>query len=179
MDLHEKALKSDVLYHGKMLELRLDTVKLPSGKTSTREIINHPGAVGVAAITSQKEIVLVKQYRHACAETLLEIPAGKLEQGEAPLYAAKRELKEETGITGANFKPLGYVYTSPGYSNEIMHLYSCEAESQDELNLDEDEFLEPVNIKIEKALQMIANNEISDAKTQLCILKILGNYPKK
>lgn len=172
MDLQEKLIKSQTIYKGKILDLKLDSVELPDRKTSTREVINHNGAVCVAALTPQKEIVLVKQYRHACLKTLLELPAGKLEKGEIPLHAAKRELTEETGIVGKEFKSLGYIYVTPGYSNEIIHLYSCAVESQGKLNLDSDEFLEPITIQLEKALDMVLNNEIHDAKTQICILKI-------
>ncbi len=172
MDFYEKTVESKKIFHGRILDLNLDTVCLTNGKISTREIVEHQGAVCVAALTSNKEIVLVKQYRHTLSKCILEIPAGKLEKGEIPLSAAKRELLEETGIKGKDFKSLGYIYVSPGYSNEIIYLYSCHVDSKADMKLDEDEFLEPVYVKFDTALKMVINDEIHDAKTQICILKL-------
>ncbi len=172
MELREIIIDSKTLYKGKVFDLKLDAVKLPNGETAMRETVNHPGAVCVAAMNSQKEIAFVKQYRSACMKTLLELPAGKLERGEIPLNSAKRELSEETGIIGKEFKSLGYIYVTPGYSNEIIHLYACKVESQGKQNLDTDEFVESIFIKQEKALDMVLNDEIHDAKTQICILKL-------
>lgn len=172
MELYEKTIKSENIYKG-MLDIKLDTVKLPNGKISTREVIKHPGAVCIAAINHNKKLTFVKQYRHACSKVILELPAGKLDNNENPLNAAIRELKEETGIVGKNFKYLGGMYVSPGYSDEIIHLYVCEVESKaDNLNLDDDEFLEPIQISLNDAVNMVLKNEIDDSKTQILILKI-------
>ena len=172
MNFYEKILESKEIFKGKMLNLKLDSIKLPNGKISTREVVSHPGSVCIAALTQDKKIAFVKQYRHAIAKTILELPAGKLEKDEIPICAAKRELSEETGINGSGFKSLGFVYISPGYSGEIMHLYMCKAESQKGLNLDEDEFLQPTYLDFSSALSMVLNDELHDAKTQICILKI-------
>ncbi len=172
MDFYEKTIENKEIFRGHFLNLKKDTVRLPNGKTSSREVVTHPGAVCVAALTKNKEIILVKQYRYAISNLILELPAGKLEKGELPLIAAKRELTEETGIIGEDFKSLGYIYTSPGYSSEIIYLYTCTAGTKGELCLDNDEFLEPVYIKLDLALKMVLDDEIHDAKTQICLLKI-------
>ncbi len=172
MKFFSKLLESKTIFSGQIFDLKLDKLRLPNGKDYTREVVIHPGAVCVAALTPTGQIALVKQYRHALSRDILELPAGKLEQGEAPLSAAKRELEEETGIIGKNFQDLGCIYVSPGYSSEIIHLYFCKAESLGSLKLDEGEFLEPVYIEFKTAIKMVLKNEISDAKTQVSILKL-------
>lgn len=170
--LTEELISRKEIYRCGIMSLKVDRVKLPNGKESTRTIINHPGAVCVASITDNKEIAFVRQYRHALSKVIIELPAGKLEPGEDPLEACKRELTEETGISGKNFSSLGCIYVSPGYTNEIIHLYTCKANSIGEISLDEDEFLEPVFIELDKAIDMVINGEIKDSKTQLCLLKL-------
>lgn len=172
MELAEKLIDSKEIYRSGIVSLKLDNVRLPNGKTSTRAVISHPGAVCIAAITDNMEIAFVNQYRHAISKITTELPAGKLEYGENPLESAKRELSEETGISGGNFLTLGYLYVSPGYTNEIIYLYTCKVESIGKLSLDSDEFIEPVFIKLDKAINMVMNNEINDSKTQLCLLKL-------
>ncbi len=179
MDFREKTIENKEIFKGHILGLRKDVVSLPNGKTAFREVVEHPGAVCVAALTQDKEIVLVKQYRYAVSNLILELPAGKLEKDEIPLAAAKRELTEETGIIGEDFKSLGYIYVSPGYSSEIIYLYTCKVEAKNEMNLDEDEFLEPVYLKFDLALKMVLDDEIHDAKTQICILKLARHLAKE
>lgn len=172
MELYEKTIKMEKIYQG-MLNININTVLLPNGKTSKREMISHPGAACIAAVNNNEEITFVKQYRHAVSKVLLELPAGKIDKNESPLDTAIRELKEETGIIGKNFKSLGSMYPTPGYSNEIIYLYVCEVDSQsNKLTLDNDEFLHPIQINCNKAVDMVLENEIIDSKTQLLILKL-------
>lgn len=170
--LNEKLIKSDEIYNGKIINLRVDYVELPNGKISTREVISYPGSVCILALTDNNEVALVKQYRCPVGKVILELPAGKLEKGEEPLKAAQRELFEETGVQGRDFVHLGDAYSNPGVADEVLHMYSCKVDSVGNLSLDEDEFLEPVFLDIDKAVDMVINGEIQDSKTQLCLLWI-------
>lgn len=171
MKLDEKTLSVDMKFEGKIINVHVDDVELPDGNTSFREVVDHPGGVCVAALTDDNEIYLVKQFRYPYKEIILEVPAGKLERGEDPFLAAKREQLEETGTIGKDYISLGELYPTPGYCGEIIHMWACRIESYRELNLDDDEFLEIVKIPLEKAVDMVLNNEIKDSKTQVAILK--------
>lgn len=172
MNLIEKTLKKDIKFDGKMLRVEKMEVELPNGETATREIVTHKGAVCVAAITENKELIFVKQFRCPIEKILLELPAGKLETGKNDLLSeSQRELKEETGVIGKNYVSLGKLYPSPGYSSEEIFLFLCEIKEYGDTCPDEDEFLEIVKIPIEKAYKMVLSNEINDAKTQICIIK--------
>lgn len=171
MNLDEKILKQNRIYEGKILSLRVDDVKLPNGNTAKREVVEHPGGVTVAAVTSSNEFVFVRQYRHPYQQVLLELPAGKLDASESPLEAAKRELREETGVIGKDYIDLGQFYPSAGFCDEVLHLYFCRVETMESAQPDEDEFIEPILIPIEQAVEMVLNNEIPDGKTQVTILK--------
>ena len=161
----EKTMKTERIFEGKVLNLRVDTVELPNKKYSKRELIEHSGGVTVVALTDQKEIVLVKQYRKAIEDFLLELPAGKLEYKEDPLECGKRELKEETGYTSDNFELLGETYSSPGYSTEKIYIYLAQDLKEGESELDEGEYLEVEKIDIKQVMKMIENNELKDSKT--------------
>lgn len=171
MDFTEKPLKQDYLYHGKIVNLRVDNAELPDGTTALREVIEHPGGVCVAALTEKEELLFVEQFRYPYMETVLELPAGKLEYGEDPFEAGKRELLEETGAAAENYRDLGKLYPTPGYCGEIIHMYLAENLTFSEQHLDEDEFLEVRRIPLEEAFQMVMRNEIRDSKTQVGILK--------
>lgn len=171
MDFTEKPLKQDYLYRGKIVNLRVDNAELPDGTTALREVIEHPGGVCVAALTEKEELLFVEQFRYPYMETVLELPAGKLEYGEDPFEAGKRELLEETGAAAKNYRDLGKLYPTPGYCGEIIHMYSAENLTFSEQHLDEDEFLEVRRIPLEEAFQMVMRNEIRDSKTQVGILK--------
>jgi ADP-ribose pyrophosphatase len=160
----EVTIKSETIYQGNIITLQVDHVKLPNGNTATREIVKHPGAVAVLALTDDKMLV-VEQYRKPLEKSQVEIPAGKLEPGEDPLEAAKRELEEETGYTCNTIRHICSFYTSPGFADEIMHLYVAENLVKSSMNLDEDEFLECEAITLEQAQQYIRKQRISDAKT--------------
>ena len=171
MDFTEKPLKQDYLYRGKIVNLRVDNAELPDGTTALREVIEHPGGVCVAALTEKEELLFVEQFRYPYMETVLELPAGKLEYGEDPFEAGKRELQEETGAAAENYRDLGKLYPTPGYCGEIIHMYLAENLTFSEQHLDEDEFLYFFRIPREEAFQMVMRNEIRDSKTQVGILK--------
>ncbi|WP_456278434.1 NUDIX domain-containing protein [Bacillus sp. AK128] len=167
----EKTLSSKTLFEGRVIDLVLEEVLLPNGKTSTREIVKHPGAVAVIPITDDGKIVMVRQYRKALERELVEIPAGKLEKGEKPELTARRELEEETGYGCASLTHLISFYTSPGFADEMVHLYVAEGLTQKEnkLELDEDEFVEVIALSIEEAKQYIHEQKIYDAKTAYAV----------
>lgn len=171
MDFTEKPLKQDYLYRGKIVNLRVDNAELPDGTTALREVVEHPGGVCVAALTEKEELLFVEQFRYPYMETVLELPAGKLEYGEDPFEAGKRELQEETGAAAENYRDLGKLYPTPGYCGEIIHMYLAENLTFSEQHLDEDEFLEVRRIPLAEAFQMVMRNEIRDSKTQVGILK--------
>ena len=142
------------------------------GREARREMVEHPGGVCIAALTDRKELLFVRQYRYPYGEVVLELPAGKLEYGEDPLLAGKRELQEETGATAREYTDLGKLYPSPGYCGEVIHMYMATGLSYGEASPDEDEFLELERIPLERAAQMVLDNEIRDAKTQAAVLKV-------
>ncbi|SDK50256.1 NUDIX hydrolase [Natronincola ferrireducens] len=170
MPFEEKTLKSERIYEGKIINLRVDTVELPHKKYSKREIVEHSGAVGILAITEEKNIVLVRQFRKPVEEILLEIPAGKIEANETSEVCALRELKEETGFETDNIRKLLDFYTTPGFSNEIMHIFLAQNLSKGIATPDEDEYIEIVHIPLEEAVKKIINGEIKDSKTIIAIL---------
>ena len=171
MKLFEKTLTSETKFEGRIIKVLRDTVELENGKTSAREVVCHNGGVCVAALTEQNEVLLVRQFRYPYKEVLLELPAGKLEKGEDPFEAVKREQMEETGTAGENYISLGNLYPSPGYCSEIIRIWACRVAQKGEMHLDEDEFLEVERIPLDKAVEMVLNNEIPDSKTQVGILK--------
>ena len=151
------------MYEGKLLHVYFDEVEI-SGKTYRREVVSHPGAAAVIPVTENKEILFVKQYRYPVKRELLEIPAGKLDETEDPEHCALRELEEETGYIG-NIRELGYIYTTPGFSDEKIYLYLADHLVYTQQRLDEGEYLEVLKIPVEEVLEMIRNGRISDAKT--------------
>ena len=172
MELNEKTLKETELYNGRIVRVHVDDVELVNGKTSIREVVEHPGGVSVAILTGENELIFVRQFRYPYKQVLLELPAGKLEPGEDPFEAMKREQLEETGTVSSQYISLGNVFPTPGYCGEIIRMWACRTgESRQELNLDEDEFLSTERIPLDKAVEMVLNNEIPDAKTQIGILK--------
>ncbi|MGZ4161158.1 MAG: NUDIX domain-containing protein [Neobacillus sp.] len=165
--LEEKTLKSEEIFSGKVISLHLQDVELPNGKHSKREIIKHPGAVAILAITDDKKIVMVEQYRKALERTIVEIPAGKLEKDEEPVLCARRELEEETGYECANLEWLTSFYTSPGFADEIVHVFLAKGLTKKENSapLDEDEFVNLEELTLEESLRYIKEQKIYDAKT--------------
>ncbi|WCK55957.1 NUDIX hydrolase [Aneurinibacillus sp. Ricciae_BoGa-3] len=167
--MHEKTIASESIYDGKIIKVKVDTVELPNGRTATREIVNHMGAVAVMAVTEDNRMVVVRQFRKPLERDLVEIPAGKLEPGETPAACAVRELAEETGYTAENMKHIASFYTSPGFADEIIHLYRAEGLKTGKAQPDEDEFVELLHISLEEAKQMIESGEIRDAKTIMAV----------
>ncbi|MDR7856161.1 NUDIX hydrolase [Tissierella sp.] len=165
MIFEEKTMKSDKLYEGKILNLRIDTVELPDKKYSKREIIEHPGGVAVVPITDDNCIILVKQYRKAVERFLLEIPAGKLELNEEPRETGIRELKEETGFSADKMEYLLEFYTSPGFSNEKIYLFLATGLIDGEATPDLGEFIQREKYNIDDLIKMIERGEITDSKT--------------
>lgn len=164
--LKETTVSTEHIFTGKVISLQVDTVQLPDGTSGKREIVKHPGAVAVLAIHNGR-LLLVDQYRQAMGRCELEIPAGKLEPDEDAMEAARRELEEETGYKCGKLSLLHSFYTSPGFADEIIHLYWAEELTQGEASPDEDEFLEVIEATFEEAQQYISAGRISDAKTIL------------
>lgn len=165
MTFEEKTMRSDKLYEGKLLNLRVDTVELPDKKYSKREIVEHPGGVAVIPIADDNTIILVKQYRKAVEKFLLEIPAGKIELNEEPRVTAIRELKEETGYSTDKMEYLLEFYTSPGFTNEKIYLFLATDLVKGEANPDSGEFIEVEKYDINLLIKMIERGEITDSKT--------------
>ncbi len=170
--LTEKTLNSKTIFNGKILHVILDEVELPDGNKASREVVQHQGGVCVAALDENNNLFFVRQFRYPYKEITLELPAGKLEKGETVLENGKRELKEETGCEGYSFMTLGAMYPSTGYTDEIIHLFACRVKSVGEQQPDEDEFLNVEKIPLNKAVEMVLNNQLPDAKTQITILKL-------
>ena len=168
----EKRLSSETKFEGRVITVTLDRVELENGGTSTREVVRHHGGAGVAALNDEGEIYLVRQYRYALDRELIEIPAGKLEKGEDPLEAAKRELGEEAGLAAAEYRDLGYIIPSCGYCSEIIYLYAAKGLSPVGQHLDADEFLSVFTLPLDKAAEMVLSGEITDSKTVAAVLKV-------
>lgn len=181
MDLNEKTIAKEKIFNGRIIDLYVEDVELPNGKVSKREIIKHPGAVAVIAVTNENKIVMVRQYRKALEKAIVEIPAGKLEPGEEPLTTAKRELEEETGYECEEMKLLLSFYTSPGFADELVYLYVASGltKKTEQQDLDEDEFVEIVEVSLEEAQKMIETQEIHDAKTAYAVLYLAMNAMKE
>ncbi|MEL3972420.1 NUDIX hydrolase [Rossellomorea oryzaecorticis] len=167
----EKTLNSEMIYQGKIIDLQVDEVELPNGKTSKRELIKHPGAVAVIALTPEGKIVMVEQYRKALEKSIIEIPAGKLEPGEEPIITAARELEEETGYGCEELEHLISFYTSPGFADELVHLYIAKniTRIEEARELDEDEFVDLLEVTVEEALGLLKEKKIYDAKTAYAV----------
>jgi ADP-ribose pyrophosphatase len=161
----DHVIESHVIYDGKKAILRLDTIELESGKTSVREIVEHPGVVAVVPIDSDGNAVLVRQYRLAAEAVLLEIPAGVMDPGEIPEEAAQRELAEEIGMRAGRLTPLAGFFVSPGISTEFIHLFLGEDLAPAEAEADEDEDIVIRRLTLSDAVDLIATGEICDAKT--------------
>ncbi|KUK64434.1 MAG: NUDIX hydrolase [Desulfotomaculum sp. 46_80] len=169
----EKVLSSDLVYKGKIINLKVDRVELSEGRSAVREVVEHDGAVAVVAVDSAENVLLVRQYRYPAGKELLEIPAGMVEQDEDPLSGAKRELAEETGARASSWQYLFGFYSSPGFCDEYLRVYlarELEFASQD---LDEDESIELVKIPLGRVPEEIERGAIQDAKS---IAGLLGAF---
>lgn len=170
MEHFEKQISTRQIYSGKVVRLRIDEVELENGSYSTREVIHHSGGVAILAIDDDDNLLFVRQFRYPYAEVLVELPAGKLNEGEDAYSCGLRELEEETGYTAEEYEFLAQAYPTPGYTDEILHLYTAKKLRKTKQKLDEDEFLTVEKIPYKKALQMCFDGEIKDAKTLIAIM---------
>lgn len=170
-NLEEKQLTSQQIFEGRVIKVFLDQVQLPNGKTSTREVVRHPGAVAILAVTEDQKVILVEQYRYPCAEVLLEIPAGKLDvQGESPEQCAFRELAEETPYTAKQMTLLHTFYTAAGFCDERMYLYLATGlEANSQATSDEDEFVRTVFLSKDEVKEALKHQRIQDSKTLIAL----------
>ncbi len=171
MTFEEKTLETEFIYKGNILNLRRDKVTTINGE-SYREIVEHNGASAIAAITENKTMIMVKQYRKPAEKVLLEVPAGKRDGNESFENVAIRELKEETGYTAGCIEHLGKMYLSPGYSNEELHLYLATELIPGETSFDDNEAIDIYEYPIDDLVNMVMSGEIEDGKSQVAILKV-------
>jgi ADP-ribose pyrophosphatase len=168
-----RILNSRIAYSGGHIQVREDRIIEPAGHECSREIVVHPGAVCVVARPTPDEVILIRQYRHAASRELVEIPAGTLHPGEDPRECAIRELEEEAGYLAANMVERGRFWTTPGFTTEFMYLYEATALTKTQIHPDEDEVIEVDIVSRAKALQMIDDGQIQDAKSILGLLRVL------
>ena len=167
--MQEHKLSSEMKFDGKLIKVTYDVAEV-NGKEAWREVVHHPGASAVVAIDEDNRIIMEKQFRYALNDYLLEIPAGKLDAGEDPLVCAKRELEEETGIVASEWISLGTIATSPGFCNEVIHLYVAKGLSKGEIHWDEDEYVEVERYRFDELLQRIKEEKIKDSKSLSTLL---------
>lgn len=161
----EETLSSQTIYEGRAVRLRVDTVRLPSGRETTREIVEHDDCVAILAIDNKDNVLLVNQYRKSVEKELLEIPAGGIEPGEDPVAAVQRELREETGYLPQKVERLGGFYSSPGYCTEYLHLYLATDLVPSPLEAEDTESIRLVTVPLTQILHLISSGKICDAKS--------------
>ncbi len=168
----EKTISTENIFQGRIIQLDVDTVSLPNGHTSKRELVRHPGAVAVIALTKEGKLLLVEQYRKPLEKSIVEIPAGKLEEGEKPEVTARRELEEETGYTTDELTWVNSFYTSPGFADELVHIYFTDNIRllKEEIGTDEDEFVELLELTLEETEQLEKDQRVHDVKTSYALL---------
>lgn len=170
-EFYERTTGTQRIFDGKIIGVRRDTVELPDGGESTREVVEHIGGVGVLALDEDNNVLLVRQYRYAVGRELLEIPAGTLQKGEDTAHCAARELKEETGATAGRMRYLGRLAPEPAFCDQYLYLYLAQELSFGEMQLDEDEFLTAFRMPFEQLMAMVMDNQLEDAKTIVAALK--------
>lgn len=163
--MKETTLESKQIFKGRLISVRVDSVRLPDGRVSVREVVEHPGAIAVVPVDEEGNVVLVQQFRYAAGDLLLEIPAGTLEEGESPEDCARRELQEEIGCFPGSLEKLFEVYLAPGYSTELIHYFLATGLTPSVAVHDHDEFIKVHRIPLLEALKMIDAGQIRDAKT--------------
>ncbi len=171
MEYTEKTVSVRDIYKGKIVHIHVDEVELYDGSHSHREIVEHDGGVTVIPVDSDGNVYCVRQFRYAFGKSIIETPAGKLEKGEDPFECAVRELSEETGFSAEEYVYLGEFYPSPGYCHEKLYSYLALGLKKGEAHLDEGEFLDVIKYPLDELVDMVMNNELSDAKTIISILK--------
>jgi len=163
-------MSREIVHAGRRIRVGVDTLVGPNGETIRRDVVLHPGAVVILPILSREHIVLIRNHRFAVDETLWEVPAGTVEPNEPLLECAKRELTEETGYTATKWTAKGYIYASPGVLDEKLHLFFAEGLTPGAQKLEADETIEPITVKLSKAIEMVLSGEIKDAKTVTSLL---------
>lgn len=171
-----QTVATEYVYRGRVVTLRLDTVRMPDGHETKREVVEHHGAVAIVPRLDEKTVVLIRQFRQAVGETLLEIPAGTLEEDEERDACAARELEEETGYRPGKLRRMFSQYLAPGYSSEVLHAYLAEDLTLAQTNLDADEEIELVPLEIARIEPMILSGEIKDAKSIAALLVALRMF---
>ena len=171
MELTEKTLSRRDIFEGKVVSLHVDTVELPDGKTSIREVVEHVDGVAVLALDENNNVLTVTQYRYVFAKPMLELPAGKLDGGEEPRIGALRELKEETGAVPETLESLGKIVLSPGCFGETLHLFLARGLHMGQQHLDEGEFLNVDRIPFDELYRRCMDGDVDDAKTVTAVLK--------
>lgn len=169
----ERTLSSRSIYDGRILKVRVDQVELSGGRTSTREIVEHRGAVVIVALDAAQNVMLVRQFRKPVEDELLELPAGTLEPGEGPDECASRELQEETGFSAERLEKLGGFYSAPGFCTEYLHLFMATGLKPAILAGDDDEDINLVPTPLSQVPDMIKSGEIRDAKSVAGLLRVL------
>lgn len=172
LGMYERTENVQGIYNGRVVNFHVDDITLCNGEKATRECVDHPGGVGIIALTDDEYVYMVRQFRYPYKESIYEIPAGKREKGENPLETGKRELQEECGVVAENYIDLGRIYPSPGYTNEEIYLYAATGLTEVEQNLDEDEFLQVTKMKLTTLITKIMSGEITDAKTIAAAFKL-------
>lgn len=173
--LKETLMESTDIFKGNILDVKHEKVILPDSNTTYREVAYHKGAVGLIVV-AEGYMYFVRQYRFATREVLLEIPAGKIEEGEAPSVTAKKELKEEIGARSENIVPVYEFYAAPGFSNEYIRLFEArDVEFTDQL-LEDDEFLDVVKLPLSELKQRLAEGAVKDSKTLIAVQHVLANF---
>lgn len=170
--MREVQLSREEIFNGRVVHLFEDQVRLPDGQPARREVIQHPGGVGILPLMEDGTVFTVRQFRYPQGKVLTEIPAGKLEYGEDPLSCGKRELKEEIGAEAAEWVSLGEIYPTPAYDTEVIHVYLAKGLSFGEQHLDPGEFLNVERLPLETLYRQVMAGEILDAKTQIAVLKV-------
>lgn len=171
MDFFEQRIDRDDKYHGIIVDVHLDHVRLDDGSIARREVVEHPGGVTILPVDGEGNCYMVRQFRYPAGHMMLESPAGKLEYGEDHRDCAVRELSEETGFTADELIYLGGFYTSPGFSSELLHIYLALGLHAGKSHLDEGEFLNVEKLPLQQLIRMVMANEIEDAKTMIAVLK--------
>ena len=168
----EKQLDSREIYKGKVVTLTVDNAELENGHTALREVVHHHGGACILPLFADGTICMVRQFRYAMQQELWELPAGKLEPGEDPFAAARRELEEECGLTAEHYHPLGEFYPTVGYCTEVIYSWAATGLHETHMHPDDDEFITPERVPLEKAVEMVLSGEIRDGKTIANILKL-------
>ncbi len=171
MDMIEETLSRETVFKGDIIEVRRDTARLPNGDVASREVVAHPGGVCVVPLCDNGDVLLIRQFRYPFGRVLLEVPAGKREPKETPFACGIRELSEEMGVKAETYRSLGELYPTPGYCGEVITMYLATGLTFGEAHPDKDELLEVVRMPLKRAVEMVLDGEIPDAKTQTALLK--------